>query len=203
MGMRVRPDPALSSIRRLSFRQYGLRHVSWVLLCGFGRFFRLITGVHRAGRGLSGDFCWARATRCTGVKRRSSSFNTERIDHLYRIRTRPTAVHPALRRHDGCDQPDPARAGGAARRDLQPRRAVPCPGQLRDPGIHRQRRRARHAAPARGDPHPRAGEDRRASTRPRPPSSTAWCRRRRSARRRRSIRARPTPWPSSTPTGSR
>ena len=35
----------------------------------------------------------------------------------------------------------------------------------------------RHAAPARGDPHPRAARRRRASTRPRPPSSTARCRR--------------------------
>ena len=46
------------------------------------------------------------------------------------------------------------------------------------------------------------GED-AASTRPRPRSFTAWSRKCRSARRRPSIRARPTPRPSSTPTGSR
>ena len=65
------------------------------------------------------------------------------------------ALRPALWRHDRRHQPDPHRAGGAARRDLQPRRAEPRAGQLRDARIHRQRRRARHAAPARGDPHPR------------------------------------------------
>ena len=117
-------------------------------------------------------------------------------------RARP-AVPSALRRHDRRHQPDPHRAGDPARRDLQSRRAEPRAGELRDAGIHRQRRRARHAAPARGDPHPRAWRRRRASTRPRPPSSTARCRRCRRARRRRSIRARPMPRPSSTPTGSR
>ena len=39
---------------------------------------------------------------------------------------------PALRRPDRRHQPDPHRPGDAARRDLQPRRPEPCPGQLRD-----------------------------------------------------------------------
>ena len=44
---------------------------------------------------------------------------------------------------------------------------------LRDAGIHRQRRRARHAAPARGDPAAQARREDAASTRPRPRNSTA------------------------------
>ena len=87
-----------------------------------------------------------------------------------------SALHPALRRHDRRDQPDPDRPAGPARRDLQPRRPEPRAGELRDAGVHRQRRRPRHAAAARGDPHPRARATRRASTRPRPPSCTARCR---------------------------
>ena len=56
-------------------------------------------------------------------------------------------------------QPDPHRAAGAARRDLQPGRAEPRGGELRGARVHRQRRRHGHAAAARGHPHPRAGEE--------------------------------------------
>ena len=44
---------------------------------------------------------------------------------------------------------------------------------VRDAGIHRQCRRARHAAPARGDPHPAASRTRSGFIRPRPRSCTA------------------------------
>ena len=139
-----------------------------------------------------------------GVKRRSSSLNTARVDHLY--------AGPACRRarnfflHYG----DMTDATNLIRivQETQPTEiynlggAEPCAGQLRDAGIHRQCRCARHAAAARSDPHPEAGAARRASIRPRPRSSTAIARRRRT-RRRRSSRAALMPRPSSTPTGSR
>ena len=69
-------------------------------------------------------------------------------------RSRHALLH-ALRRHDGRDQPHPPHPGAPAGRDLQSRGAKPRAGQLRDAGIHGQRRRAGHAAPARGHPHPR------------------------------------------------
>ena len=109
----------------------------------------------------------------------------------------------ALRRCDRRDQHHPHRAGNAAGRDLQSRGAIACAGLVRDAGIHRQRRRARDAAPARGHPHPRPGTARLASIRPRPPSCSARRRRSRRRRRRRSIRALPTRPQSSMPIGSR
>ena len=63
-----------------------------------------------------------------------------------RTRTSGAAAQPALRRPDGRHQPDPHRPAGAARRDLQPRRAEPRGGVLRDARVHGQCRRARHAA---------------------------------------------------------
>ena len=59
-------------------------------------------------------------------------------------------VLPPLRRSHRCDEPDPTGTGDEAGRDLQPRRAEPRAGQLRDTGVHRQHRRTRDAAPARG-----------------------------------------------------
>ena len=117
-------------------------------------------------------------------------------------RARHALLH-ALRRHDGRDQPHPPHPGAPAGRDLQSRGAKPRAGQLRDAGIHGQLRRARHAAPARGHPHPRhqgqgallPGVDLGAVRQGAGDSAEA--------RRRRSTRARPTARPSSTPTGSR
>ena len=77
-----------------------------------------------------------------------------------RIRICRACASSALRRHDRCDQSHPHRAGNAAARNLQSRRAEPRPGQLRDAGIHRQRRRARHAAAAGSDPHSQAWRSR-------------------------------------------
>ena len=68
------------------------------------------------------------------------------------------AVFPALRRHDGFDQSHPHHPGSAADGDLQSRRPEPRARLVRDARIHGKCRRARHAAPARSDPHsaPRA-----------------------------------------------
>src|SRR5271165_6136694 len=71
---------------------------------------------------------------------------------------RQRAVPDALWRHDGFDQSDPPGTADQAYRDLQPRRPEPCRRQLREPGIYRQCRRRRRAAPPGGHPHPRTGE---------------------------------------------
>ena len=113
---------------------------------------------HRPGRRLFDASALDKGYMVHGVKRRSSSFNTGRIEDIYRgSACSESALRAALWRHDRRDQPDPPRPGNAARRDLQSRGAEPCPGEFRDARIHRQRRRHRHASPARGDPHPRAG----------------------------------------------
>ena len=117
----------------------------------------LITGITGQDGAYLAELLLAKGYEVHGVKRRASSFNTARIDHLYQDpHTRRCPLSPALWRPDRRDQPDPHRPGGAARRDLQPGGPEPRQGQLRDAGIHRQRRRHRHAAPARGDPHPEA-----------------------------------------------
>ena len=159
---------------------------------------------HRTGRRVSG----AAAAR-QGLHRPRRQAPLLVVQHGARrrplrrpARARDALLH-ALRRHDGRHQPHPPHPGAQAGRDLQSRRPEPRAGELRDAGIHRQRRRARHAAPARGDPHPRhqgqgallPGLDLGALRQGAGDAADA--------RRRRSIRARPTPPPSSTPTGSR
>ena len=115
----------------------------------------LITGVTGPGRRLSG-----RAPARQGLCRPRREAPVVVVQHRAR---RPSlcrsargigAVLPALRRHDRRHQPDPPDPGDPADRDLQSRGPEPRPGELRNAGIHRQCRRARHAAPARGDPHP-------------------------------------------------
>ena len=163
----------------------------------------LITGVTGQDGAYLSEFLLEKGYIVHGIKRRSSSFNTARIEHLYQEpHEAESEVRAPLRRHDRCDQPDPHRPGDPARRDLQSRGAIACHGQLRDRRIHRQRRRARHPAAARGHPPPRPGKEEPASIRPRPRSSTARSRKFRRRRRRLSIPARPTPRPSSTPIGS-
>ncbi len=119
----------------------------------------LITGVTGQDGAYLAEYLLGLGYTVHGIKRRSSSFNTARVDHLYAgSARRQRAVPAALWRHDRLDQPDPADAADQADRDLQSRRAKPCRRQLREPGIHRQCRRHRRAAPAGGDPHPRHGE---------------------------------------------
>ena len=138
-----------------------------------------------------------------GIKRRTSLFNTERIDHLYEDPHDPRpALRPALRRPHRFVEPRPRDAAGAAGRGLQPRRAESRGGFVRGAGIHGQFGCDGHVAPARSDPHPRAWRARRASIRRRPPRCSDWSAKRRRRRRRRSTRVRPTVWRSSTATGS-
>ena len=89
-----------------------------------------------------------------GLIRRSSQFNTQRIDHLYvdphEPETRLFLHYADLTDSLVADRPPPS---GQARRGLQPRRAEPRQGQLRDAGVHGRYGGHGHAPPARGDPH--------------------------------------------------
>ena len=98
---------------------------------------------------------------------------------------------PALRRPHRRRPAGHAAARDRARRGLQPRRAVPRPGQLRRARAHRRHDRPRHHAAARGGPACRASSA--ASTRRRA--------RRCSARRRRR-RTRTTPFYPRSPYGA-
>ena len=82
-----------------------------------------------------------------GVKRRSSSFNTERVDHLY---TDPHVGDVRFLMHYG-DMTDPTnlirliQETSLTKSTTSPPRATS--GKLRNPGIHGECRRGRHAAP--------------------------------------------------------
>ena len=164
----------------------------------------LITGVTGQDGAYLAELLLSKGYIVHGIKRRSSSFNSARIDHLYQDPHGP-GVKFFLHYGDMTDSTNLIRIMQEVQpdRDLQSRRPKPCSRHVRDAGIYRKCRRARHAALARSDPDPCAWRRRCDSTRPRRRSCTAWCRRCRSAKRRRSIRARPTRRPSSTPTGSR
>ena len=117
----------------------------------------LITGITGQDGAYLAELLLEKGYEVHGIKRRASSFNTDRIDHLYQDpHAHVVRMSPALRRSDRRDQSDPHHPAGAAGRDLQPRGAKPRRGLVRDPGIHRQCRCARHAAAARGDSHSRA-----------------------------------------------
>ena len=83
-----------------------------------------------------------------GMIRRSSSFNTGRIDHIYQDPHEPD-VRLRLVYADLADAfvAQPAGQNDPAGRDLQPRRTVARAGELRDSGVHGGHHRAGlHAA---------------------------------------------------------
>ena len=117
----------------------------------------LITGVTGQDGAYLAEFLLAKGYEVHGIKRRASLFNTARIDHLYQDphdQPRNFVLHHGDMT-DSCSlirivqsvQPDEIYNLAA-----QPRRRV-----VRGTGIHRQRRRPGHAAPAGSDPHPEAG----------------------------------------------
>ena len=117
----------------------------------------LITGVTGQDGAYLAEFLLAKGYEVHGIKRRASLFNTARIDHLYQDphdQPRNFVLHHGDMT-DSCSlirivqsvQPDEITTCGA-----EPRRRV-----VRGTGIHRQRRRPGHAAPAGSDPHPEAG----------------------------------------------
>ena len=161
----------------------------------------LITGVTGQDGAYLAELLLEKGYEVHGIKRRASSFNTDRVDHLYQ-----DPHEAALYLHYG----DLTDATNLIRivQQMQPDEIYNLAAQS-------------HVAVSFETPEYTANADalgtlrlleairilglagRRASTRPRPPSCTAWCRRRRSARPRRSIRAARTRRPSSMPTGSR
>ena len=121
----------------------------------------LITGITGQDGAYLAEFLLDKGYEVHGIKRRASSFNTARIDHLYCDPHEAGGALPAaLRGPHRCDQPHPHHPGSAARRDLQPGRPEPRHGVLRDPGVHGQRRRLGDPAAPGGHPHPGAeGQD--------------------------------------------
>ncbi len=114
----------------------------------------LITGATGQDGAYLAEFLLSRGYEVHGVKRRSSTFNTERVDHLYQD-PHEREVRFALHYGDLTDSTNLIRIVQETqpRRDLQSWRAKPRRGELRNAGIHRQRRRHRHSASPRGDPH--------------------------------------------------
>ena len=164
----------------------------------------LITGITGQDGSYLAEFLLEKGYEVHGIKRRASLFNTQRIDHIYED---PHEPDPRFQLHYG-DLTDTSNLTRILR-EVQPDEvynlgaqshvavSFEAPEYTADVDAHR------HAAPARGDPLPRAGED--DPLLPgldlgalRPGAGDAA-----DARPRRSTRARPTRWPSSMPTGSR
>ena len=76
----------------------------------------LITGITGQDGAYLAELLLAKGYEVHGIKRRASSFNTDRIDHLYQDpHERNVRAAPALRRPDGCDESHPHHPGSAAR----------------------------------------------------------------------------------------
>ncbi len=85
----------------------------------------LITGITGQDGSYLAEFLLEKGYRVHGIKRRSSLFNTERIDHLYQDPHAPNPhTHAPLRRSHRQLEPLPNHERGKAGRDLQPRRSV-------------------------------------------------------------------------------
>jgi GDPmannose 4,6-dehydratase len=91
----------------------------------------LITGITGQDGAYLAELLLKKGYEVHGIKRRASSFNTDRIDHLYQD---PHVCQRNFTLHYGdltdSSQPDSHRAAGAARRNLQPGCHEPCGGEL-------------------------------------------------------------------------
>ena len=119
---------------------------------------RVDHGGDRAGRRLSGGVAAQEGLR--GARGEAARVVVQHRPGRSSVPRPARARDPVLfapRRPDRCHQPDPPGPGDPARRDLQSGGAEPRPGQLRDRRVHRERRCAGHAAPARGGAHPGPG----------------------------------------------
>ena len=75
----------------------------------------LITGVTGQDGAYLAEFLLEKHYEVHGIKRRASSFNTARIDHLYQDPHDPEcSFPPALRRFDRRQQPGPYHSARAA-----------------------------------------------------------------------------------------
>ena len=120
----------------------------------------LITGVTGQDGAYLAELLLAKGYKVHGIKRRASLFNTDRIDHLYQD---PHVDNQRFVLHYG-DLTDSSNLIHIVQQ-VQPDEIYNLAAQshvavtLREARVHRQRRRHRRAAPARGDPHPRHGEE--------------------------------------------
>ena len=75
----------------------------------------LITGITGQDGAYLAELLLEKGYEVHGIKRRSSLFNTDRIDHLYQDpHVSEPQFYPALWRHDGFLQPHPHHSAGAA-----------------------------------------------------------------------------------------
>ena len=117
----------------------------------------LITGITGQDGSYLAELLLAKGYEVHGLRRRSSTFNSARIEHLYQD---PRDPDTRLFFHYA-DLTDESRLIRLLRR-IQPDEVYNLAGQshvgveLRRAGVHRRHRRARGGPPARGDPHRRA-----------------------------------------------
>ena len=79
----------------------------------------LITGITGQDGAYLAELLLSKGYLVHGIKRRSSSFNTARIDHIYQDPHMPDCAFPdSLRRHDGLHESDSYNSSRAAGRDL-------------------------------------------------------------------------------------
>ena len=114
----------------------------------------LISGITGQDGSFLAEFLLQKGYEVHGILRRSSSFNTGRIEHLYFDEwVRDMKQKRTINLHYG-DMTD----SSSLIRIIQPRCAKPCKSIFRRTGIHRRGRCHRHAAYAGSCPHPRNGE---------------------------------------------
>ena len=114
----------------------------------------LITGVTGQDGAYLAEHLLAQGYVVHGIKRRASSFNTERVDHLYDD-PHKAGVRFFMHYGDLTDATNLIRIVQETQPDEIYNLAAQSPraGELRDRRVHGQRRRPGHAAPARGDAH--------------------------------------------------
>ena len=163
----------------------------------------LITGVTGQDGAYLAEFLLAKGYEVHGIKRRSSLFNTARIDHIYEDPHNPSP-HFILHYGDLTDSSSLIHIVQKVQPDEIYNLAAQSHVQVSFEAarVHRQLRR--HSASS-GSSKPSASsasKRRPGSTRPPPPNSTASSRRYRRRRPPPSTRARPTPSQRCTATGS-
>ena len=90
----------------------------------------LITGVTGQDGSYLAEFLLAKGYEVHGIKRRASSFNTERIDHIYQDPTPRSATSPCTTATSPTAPTSPASSSRCSRTNLQPGRPEPRGGEL-------------------------------------------------------------------------
>ncbi len=162
----------------------------------------LITGITGQDGSYLAEFLLEKGYTVHGIKRRASSFNTARIDHIYQD---PHVDNARFKLHYGDlsdssnltriiqeTQPDEIYNLGAQSHVAVSFESPEYTADVDGMGTLRMLEAIRILGL----------EKKLVSIRPVPASSMAWCKKLRKKKPRPSTRAAPTPWPSSTPTGS-